>query len=298
MERRPLTSEDAKAVFDLIAAAEESDDGEVHVELADIIADWQTPGFDLASSTLGVFDAQGLIAFAEHTGGDTGYLDVHPRGRLSDGPDPLLAELAQWVAILAHGRGAPELGLVTPQGGYNDRQLGALGWEIRRTSWVLRLPPGASIAPRPLPPGYAIGQARHEEIPALQRVIEDAFLEWAVRDRRTLEQFEAHTTRRPGFEPWLLRVVRDPGGEVVAGAVCVRNGDEAYVDQLATRRDSRGLGLAQALLVDAFAEGRARGCTRFALSTDSRTGALDLYLGVGMEVVSTWVNRAVRAPER
>ncbi len=157
MDRRPLTSEDAEAVFALIAAAEETDDGEVHIELADIIADWHTPGFDVAASTLGIFDAQGLLAFAEHSGGDVGHLDVHPRARVSCGPDLLLTELAHWLASLAHGRGAPEVGLVTPRGGYNDRHLDALGWEIRRTSWVLRLPPGASIAPRPLPPGYTIG---------------------------------------------------------------------------------------------------------------------------------------------
>ena len=51
-------------------------------------------------------------------------------------------------------------------------------------------------------------------------------------------------------------------------------------------------GLAQALLVDAFALGREHGAKRSALSTDSRTGALTLYQKVGMEVGDVWVNRA------
>ncbi|WP_309650228.1 GNAT family N-acetyltransferase, partial [Nocardioides sp.] len=68
---------------------------------------------------------------------------------------------------------------------------------------------------------------------------------------------------------------------------------EAYVDRLATRADQRGRGLAQALLVDAFAAGRTHGAVRSARSTDSRTGALGLYEKVGMSVTSTWVNRAV-----
>ena len=71
--------------------------------------------------------------------------------------------------------------------------------------------------------------------------------------------------RRPGFEPWHLRVVTAPAGEVVA----------------------------MALLVDAFAEARQHGATRFELSTDSRTGALSLYEKVGMRVTSIWVNRAI-----
>ena len=50
--------------------------------------------------------------------------------------------------------------------------------------------------------------------------------------------------------------------------------NEAYIDQLAVRSDQRHRGLAQALLVDAFARGRAHGAHRSALSTDSRTGAL------------------------
>jgi ribosomal protein S18 acetylase RimI-like enzyme len=67
---------------------------------------------------------------------------------------------------------------------------------------------------------------------------------------------------------------------------------EAFVSRLAVRRDQRHQGLAQALLVDAFAQGREHGASRLALSTDSRTGALGLYQKVGMEVGDVWVNRA------
>jgi len=69
--------------------------------------------------------------------------------------------------------------------------------------------------------------------------------------------------------------------------------DQGHIARLATRADQRSRGLAQALLVDAFAEARQHGATRFELSTDSRTGALSLYEKVGMRVASTWVNRAI-----
>ena len=67
----------------------------------------------------------------------------------------------------------------------------------------------------------------------------------------------------------------------------------AFIARLATRKAERGRGLAQALLVDAFAAGRAHGALGFELSTDSRTGALSLYEKVGMVVTSNWVNRGL-----
>ena len=38
---------------------------------------------------------------------------------------------------------------------------------------------------------------------------------------------------------------------------------------------------------------REHGAVRSELSTDSRTGALDLYLGLGMRVEDDWVNLGV-----
>jgi mycothiol synthase len=89
-------------------------------------------------------------------------------------------------------------------------------------------------------------------------------------------------------------VVTDPAGEVVGvTSVFLFGGDEGYVHKVATRADQRGRGIAQAMLVDAFAAARAHGATRSGLGTDSRTGALSLYEKVGMQVVSTWLNRAI-----
>ena len=68
---------------------------------------------------------------------------------------------------------------------------------------------------------------------------------------------------------------------------------EAYIPRLAVRRDQRHRGLAQALMVDAFREGRDHGAESSCLSTDSRTGALGLYEKVGMEVTSVWLSRAI-----
>jgi ribosomal protein S18 acetylase RimI-like enzyme len=130
----------------------------------------------------------------------------------------------------------------------------------------------------------------------VHEVVEEAFLEWAERQRESYADFSATVIERPGFEPWQMRVVTDSDGVVVGTVVVQMAGDpaeEGFVARLAVRRDQRGRGLAQVLLVDAFAQARAHGATRSTLSTDSRTGALSLYEKVGMEVTSVWLRRAI-----
>ena len=92
----------------------------------------------------------------------------------------------------------------------------------------------------------------------------------------------------------MLRVV-DLAGEVVGTAMLVMAGEpvvEGYIERLAVRKDQRGRGLGQALLVDAFDQGRQRG-PRGPASDGLGEGALSLYEKVGMEVTDTWVNRAI-----
>jgi len=153
------------------------------------------------------------------------------------------------------------------------------------------------VPAREVPPGYAVRAATEAEHEAVWTVTEDAFLEWSVRERESFEDWRAGIPLRPGFEPWNLRVVTDPAGDVVAVAHVILSGDEepreAFIDRLATRKDQRGRGLAQALLADAFAVAREHGAVKSGLSTDTRTGALGLYEKVGMVVTSAWVNRAI-----
>src|SRR5690606_21425832 len=75
---RPLTLEDAAAVTEVMAAEELATVGEVVIEVADIIADWQRVDADLAGSTMGVFAGSRLVGYAEHTRHDRGDAAVHP----------------------------------------------------------------------------------------------------------------------------------------------------------------------------------------------------------------------------
>jgi mycothiol synthase len=288
---RPLQKSDAHAVFVLMAAQEQEDIGEVAIEESDIVSDWARPSHDLGARSVGVFDGDTLVAYAELMGvdrADTSVLPSH-RGR------GIGTWLAQWLEDLGRRLGSPAIGMPVPQGSPGDRLLEELGFRVRWTSWVLKLPAGASIPERDLPAGYTVRTAEPGELRAAHDVLEDAFLEWSVRDREPFEDFEAATAGRPGFEPWNLRVALDPDGAVVGVSLVLvsDNGSTGYVDRLAVRKDQRNRGLAQALLVDSFARAREHGTSTAELSTDSRTGALPLYERVGMVVESVWVNRGL-----
>jgi mycothiol synthase len=291
---RPLVEGDARAVYEVMAAQEQADLGSVEIEEADIIGDWGRPSFDVSAQTVGVFDGEELVGYAEVTHGDRGDAAVHPayRGR------GIGTELALWMQEKARERGADVIGMPVPVGSPGDRLLESLGYEVRWHSWVLQLPEGVSIVERPLPEGYAVRAAEPSEYRDVHAVVEDAFLEWSERDRETYEDFESVVVRRPGFEPWHVRVVTDDSGAIV-GVACLSifepeddRDRDAFVSRLAVRRDQRNRGLAQALLVDAYARAREHGVPTGGLSTDSRTGALGLYEKVGMQVIMDWVNRA------
>ena len=180
-----------------------------------------------------------------------------------------------------------------PSGGDAERLLESLGYHERWKSWVLELPGGAVIEPLPLPPGYAIRETRAGDERAAYQLIEDAFNDWPDRQPSTFDDWAAGVVLRPGFEPWQLRLVCDAADTPVGASFLILSGDCGYVDTLAVRADQRGRGLARALLVDSFDVARLRGAQRSELSTDSRTGALGLYLRVGMEVTSVWRHLAI-----
>lgn len=279
-----------------MAAQETHDIGEAEIDYADIVGDWSRPSFDVAASTMGVFEGERLVAYAELTSAQRADAAVHPehRGR------GVGTALAGWVRETARARGSRVVGSPVPLGSDGDRLLAALGYHVRWESWILELPPGAEIEPQPLPEGFRIRTAESEaDQRAAWDVLEEAFLEWADRPRDPFEDFAAEVMGRPGFEPWHLRlvVVGDGSGEEAVGACHLvhdaESPDVAYVQSLGVRRDQRGKGLARALLADAFGSARSAGATRSELNTDTRTGALALYEHVGMRVRATWLHRAI-----
>jgi len=286
---RALTPQDARAVFGLVVASETHDLGEATVDLEDIVGDWRRPTFRLGEQAVGVESDGELVAYAEVYAGR--YADAHvPPEHRGKG---IGTALARWTQEEARRQGGTLVGMPVPRDSVGDRLLTHLGYHVRWTSWILEMPGGRSIAAQPVPAGYAIRDLRVGQEHPAYRILEDAFDEWPERTPTSYEDWAAGVVRRPGFEPWQLRLMEDPDGVVVGVSFVILLRDCGYVERLAVRADHRGLGLARALLVDAFELARSRGATRSELSTDSRTGALGLYERVGMRITSTWVHRAI-----
>lgn len=282
---RPMSPSDARAVFELVEASETHDLGEAAIEVEDIEGDWARGSFDLESESIGVWDGERLAAYGEVFKGRRADASVHPdhRGR------GIGSWLADWLEECARARGSELVGQTVPGDTSAEAFFRARGYRLGWTSWVLQLPADLTIEPQPLPDGYTL---REFAGPADGRVafqlIEDAFNEWPDRDPSSYDDWAPRGPLRPGFEPWQIRFVVDPGGTDVGVCYTILAGATGYVDAIAVRRDQRGLGLARALLVDAFARAREHGATVSELSTDSRTGALGLYEHVGMQVTQTW----------
>src|SRR5690348_4201270 len=152
LEQRPLELEDAGAVAALIAAQELHDVGEVVIEEADVVADWQRPSYDVHAGTIGVFAGDALVAYAELSGPDRAFVAVHPdhRGR------GLGTALAGWTQRRAREGGSTVVGMPVPSGSAGERLLTGLGYRPRWTSWILQVPAGRQIEAQPLPPGHSI----------------------------------------------------------------------------------------------------------------------------------------------
>lgn len=291
---RPFRHSDLEAVYAVFAADEVEDAGHLALEVEDIAADWARPSVSLETDSMGVWEGDRLLGGAEVTKGGRGAegaVDPQARGR------GIGSWLAAWTERRATEAGSHRVGQTVPVGSAAERLLRARGYALGHTSWVLELPEGREVSPRALPPGYtlATGDTEQRERGA-HTVIQDAFDEWEGRTRDSYEDWAATTVRRPGAEPWQLRVVEHGGAVVAASFTILDSSGSGYVHQLAVERSHRGQGLAQALLADAFSVAREHGATRSELSTDSRTGALDLYLKVGMEVTHTWVHLATDLP--
>ena len=121
---RPLTMADAHAVYEVMARQEQHDLGKVEIEPADIVGDWQKPSFDVGASTVGVFDGDALVAYAEVNKSGRGDAAVHPSYRRRG----IGTTLASWMRI-AHRRARR----------HRDRQPGPRGVTRRPAPGEARL---------------------------------------------------------------------------------------------------------------------------------------------------------------
>ena len=287
---RGATYADIPTVAALLRASESFDAGEPSATVEDVESEWMIPDFDPAVDVLLVFEDDRAVASAEVPGWRA-EATVHPdaRGR---GIGTAILEWTERRAVERANEGT-EIRVGQTVVDTNTDAISLFGrhrYTPRHTSWVLRLPDDVTIDHPPLPRGIVIRPFDFDrEEGQVYRVVEDAFNEWPTREPSTFEEWQSGVTRRTDFDPTLLFVaVADR--EVVGVSFGIAYDDEGWVQQLAVRRDQRNQGLAKALLRTTFDELRRRGSPAVGLSTDSRTGALDLYVDAGMVVRASYTH--------
>lgn len=282
----PTTLDDVPDVLVVTREVETATVGETLLDADDVRGFWRDPTFDPEQdSRLVRLDGRPVAMAAAFANGYV-HAAVVPghRGR------GIGTALADWAERRQRERG---LRRCDQEAFVGDAETSAFlagrGYQPAHESWELELDPDATIVPHVLPAGVQVRPMRPDEERATYQVIEDAFGEWEGREPRPFDSWRALVVERPGMtEDHLLVAVRD--GQVVGACIGMdsERPDEAWVAQLAVRRDQRGQGLAQQLLAESFGRARRRGRPRGRLSTDSRTGALGLYERLGMRVTHTF----------
>lgn len=272
-----------------VARAAEADEGLQALTLHDeIAADWARPSVDPTTDVLIVEEAATVIAYAEQHGGRA-FAHVHPdhRGR------GVGSAVAEWTERHARAAGLPRVGQTVPDRARHARALlEARGYEPRWEAWILRL--DLATPPRQVrrPPGVTVRTMRRPaDDRAVYDVIDTAFNTWPERDAMGFEDWRASFLDRAVDTDLVL--LAEEAGRVVGTALCVPDGDEGWVDQLAVQPDAWGRGIGGLLLQTAFDAFRDRGLAAAALSTDSRTGALGLYEHVGMHVTESFTRHSL-----
>ncbi|MHB6905988.1 GNAT family N-acetyltransferase [Streptomyces sp. DB-54] len=279
-EARPTTADDVDPVHRLVAACERALYGRVQSAPGVIAADLGRPGLDPERDTLLVHDRAGRLA-ARAWVDRRSEVDVHPahRGR------GLGAALLDWVEARARQAGSEGIVQTVPD---DDTHAVALvrsrGYRPLVTAWQLEFAMADEPAVPEPPAGLTVRPFRSGDERAAHHLIEDAFDAWQPR-RKSYEEWARHTVGRPTFAA--DRSTLAFRGDQLVGAVMsldLPEAGEGHIEQVAVHPDHRNRGIARLLLRHAFRAFHRQGVRTCTLWTHSDTGALALYLRVGMTV--------------
>ncbi|MCU0512541.1 MAG: GNAT family N-acetyltransferase [Anaerolineae bacterium] len=311
---RPLALTDAEAIAALFTAASAvRGDGETF-NPQNLLDDWQSPDFDLATASLGVLAPDGSFA-AMMTVWDRTPPPVHPWVEWDVHPDhhahfDVLARFvlasAEQRARQAIDRCPPEARVSWKTGVLSTMQrdialLEALGMVplryFNRMLIHMQEEPAAPV----LPAGISITTYRHPEdlvrmVAAKDEAWRDHFGYVARPLAEVVKDWEHHIATDNLFDPSLWFLAIDTASGEIAGLVLARRESweepaVAYVEIVATRAAWRGRGIAAALLQQALVTfwQRQRHTVTLFVDSSSPTGATRLYERAGMSVSRQYI---------
>ncbi|MGW2048359.1 GNAT family N-acetyltransferase [Streptomyces sp. NPDC001858] len=277
---RPATADDAGEIHRLVAACERKLFGRVQTDLGRIAGDFARPGLVPELDTRLIHDRAGQLV-ARAWVNRRSEVDVHPEHRGRGLGSALLA----WAEARARQAGSARIVQTVPDSDTNAVSLlRSRAYEPMVTEWLLEfLMQEEPAVPEP-PAGITVRPFRVGDEPAAHQLVEDAFDEWQQR-RKSYEEWARHTVERPTFAP-AMSPLAFADGQLVGAVLSLDlpDTDEGYIEEVAVRRDHRDRGIARLLLRNAFHAFYQQGRPACTLGTHSDTGALNLYLRVGMAV--------------
>jgi mycothiol synthase len=314
---RPLSPDDAAAVADLLAAAEQVDDTGEYPDAEDVVEWWKGWALEAERDGLAVCDPAGIVvAYATVMASPTfrGTFSVDLEGRVR--PDlreqgigrALLAwQMDRGTALRAERQpDAPGALTVEVPGAMPSLEalvrrvgFGPERWyrEMQRPLTDLpeaRRVPGVELAP--------FSWDRDDEV---RRAHNAAFTQHHGSSERDPEAWTSLFTGQRNFRADLSRLAIADG--VVVGYVlayvfeadtAARGTREVSLGQIGVLPEARGRGIASAAIVEVLRAAAVGDCRSAALGvdTDNVTGALRLYEGLGFRAVRTRVSWTLVLP--
>lgn len=172
----------------------------------------------------------------------------------------------------------------------------ALGYEVTRNFYLMKIDMAEEPAPLPLADGFSIRTYRHPDdlVDYVQTRIDCfrdhyGFVEQPF-EKSLADTKEFYETDYLFDQTLCFLAIENATGRIAGMSMCRieewGNPNHSYVMTVGTRREYRGKKIASALLTHSFREFWARGRRAVTLHVDgaSLTGAVGLYQGVGMHV--------------
>ena len=289
---RAPTWDDLPAAAEVLAADDLDDAGRVVLDTGFLRGQWERSGFVLTSDAWVAVDGEGaVLGYGQVTRDETDVAGswgvVHPAHRGRGIGSALLERIEARALELVGGEpGARFRHSVNAGDEAAAVLLGARGLRLVRHFWHMRIDLPAELdAGRP-PDGIDIRKPHMpNDLRAVHAVLDRAFADHWDHRHEPFERWLEDNAQGPAYDPDLWRVAWDEGRPVGALTAVLRD-ESGWVSLLGVRAESRGRGIAAALLRGAFAAFAARGVRSVLLVVDAEnpTGATALYESVGMSV--------------
>ncbi len=283
MRLRAPVLDDAPAVLEVLDARDLADIGVADTTLRDLVEEWQTTEFDLASNAIVVEEEIGRIV---------GYASVQSDGSLAVvAPEHesrgIGARMLEWVEIRERAIGRDHRQWVAGSNKRAQQLLSAASYKYLRSYWRMIRKLDGNEPSGTAPEGFSLRTLDVDSDAVVLHVLDAAAFASAPDYREeSFTTFCEEHLQSANLDP-KLSIVAHHDGQIVGYLLARRWREEGsyYIDILAVHPEHQRRGVGSALLTGAFSRFAAAGLREAQLDVASdNPRALGLYERAGMSV--------------